>query len=247
MTTKNQWLKPNIKERLNNHNLNFEVYYDVSNISHEGFLKECEKARDDIKQMYKKIYVAFSGGMDSEFVMKCFGDSVIPIIVDTPGNKLEASYAYHYCKINNITPVVIKKTEAEMLKIFYDEIVKKLNGDAPDSVSTYIAGKYVEDNGGVLVTGEHAYDHVFDYDFYNDALIENTDTICFFIWTPELIKAMREERAKFDDNQEFKYSTYDVPFRPKLKYNYSIRYQLTLNKLLSSRIHNPRSDFYINI
>jgi hypothetical protein len=247
MATKNNWLKPNIKEKIKNHNLNFEVHYDVFNITHEGFLKECEKTCDDIKKTYEKIYVAFSGGMDSEFVMKCFGNSAIPIIVDTPGNKLEVSYAYHYCKINNITPIVIKKTEAEMLKIFYDEIVKKLNGDASDSVATYIAGKYAVDNGGVLVTGEHAYDHVFDYDFYNDALIDDKSTLYFFMWTPQLVKAMRDEREKFDDNQEFKYSVYDVPFRPKLKYNYSIKYQSTLIKLLSSRIYNPRSDFFINI
>jgi hypothetical protein len=247
MATKNQWLTTNIRDRLTDPSTVFSVSYNVSDVIHEGFLKESLKARDYIVNSYNKIYVSLSGGMDSEFVMDCFGESAIPIIVETPGNKLESSYAFHYCKRNNITPVVIKKTEAEILEIFYKQIIKKINGVASDSVATYIATKYAVDNGGIAVIGEHAYDYVIEWDFYNDALIDINSSLYFFMWTPELVKAMKDEWEKFDDHQEFKHSIYNIPFRPKLKYNYSLQYQQILNKLLSNKVYPTSKKIYINI
>ena len=247
MVTKNQWLTTNIRDRLVDPSTVFNISYNVSNISHDGFLKECEKARDDIKKTYKKIYVALSGGMDSEFVMNCFGDAAIPIIVDTPGNKLESSYAYHYCKNYNITPIVIKKTEAEMLTVFYEQIFKKINSVAPNSVATYIAAKYAVDNGGVAVIGEHGYDCVNEWDFYNDALIGVDSSLYFFMWTPELVKAMKDEWKKFDDHQEFKNSIYGVSFRPKIKYQYSRNYENVLNKIYTMKNFTPNVELVINI
>jgi hypothetical protein len=201
--------------------------------------------------------------MDSEFVLKCFGNSAIAIIVDTPGNKLELTYAYHYCKENNIEPVVIKTTEKDMITTYYENIFKKFNGNGIDLTAAIFSGKYALKNDGVLVVGDHLYDGLNEWDFYNDVLIGENYNLQFFLWTPEIAKAMKNEWEKFkilndikdidlldkhaNCHQEFKYNLYNIPFRPKLKYNYSLEYQQIINKLLSSRSSRPRSEISINI
>jgi hypothetical protein len=178
--------------------------------------------------------------MDSEFVFESLKHLYpTPIIVDTPGNKLESAYAFHYCHKNNLEPVVIEKTEAEMLQIYYSDIFTKLNGCGVNSVAVLIASRYAEDQGGVAVIGEHGYDDNNEWDFYNDALIHEDNSIYFFMWTPELVQAMRNE---YDggDHQEFKHRLYGIPFRPKIKYQYSEAYQSALNSINSKKSVHPK-------
>jgi hypothetical protein len=263
MATKNQWLTSNIEDRLTNKTADFFVKYKVSNITHNGFLQECKNVCEDIKNTYKKIYVAFSGGLDSEFVMKCFGKSATPIIVDTPGNKLESSYAYYFCKVNKITPVVIKKTEKEMLNAYYELIFKNFNGIGYDATSSYFAGKYAVENGGVAVLADEGYFSVNEWDYYNDVLIGEGSNLQFLVWTPELTKAMQEEWIIFkkennlntletignydDCHQEFKCKLYGIAYRPKMVYNYSQNYKFLLNKIHKSREVTFCTEDFINI
>jgi hypothetical protein len=179
--------------------------------------------------------------MDSEFVFDCLKHLYpTPIIVETPGNKLESSYAFHYCRKHNLSPIVLEKTEAEMLQTYYDKIFTKLNGYGADSVAVYFAAQYAKEMGGVAVIGEHAYDDVSEWDFYNDVLIDEETSIYFFMWAPELVKAMQNE---YDggDHQEFKHKLYNVPFRPKLGYDYSNSYKKTFRIIRERRTIHPGS------
>ena len=239
MGTKNNWLKTNIAERLTNPAVNFKVWHNVETVSDDDWNTALFDTVTDFSWISKKLYIPLSGGMDSEFVFESLKHLYpTPIIIDTPGNKLESAYAYHYCRKNKLKPIVIEKTEAEMLQIYYEEIFTKLNGVGMNSVATLIAAQYAEDMGGVAVIGEHAYDGVSEWDFYNDALIHEENSIYFFMWTPELVRAMRNE---YDggDHQEFKYRLYDVPFRPKIKYQYSRLYDICLNLIIKKRRINP--------
>ena len=76
-------------------------------------------------KLLEKMCMA-QGIICSEYVAKIFLSENIPfktVIIETPGNELELSYAYHFCRKNNIEPIILKKTEAEMLKC-YDADVK---------------------------------------------------------------------------------------------------------------------------
>ena len=235
MATKNNWLKTNISERLSNPDVNFKVWHNIETVANQCWKEALYDTITDFFWVLKKLYIPLSGGMDSEFVFKCLKHlNPIPVIVDTPGNKLEVSYAYHYCRKNNLIPVVIKKTEAEMLNIYYEEIFQKLNGYGHNSVPALIAARYAEEMGGIAVIGEHAYDGVSEWDFYNDALINEGNSIYFFMWTPELVQAMQNE---YDggDHQEFKHRLYNVPFRPKLIYDYSSSYDNALSMIKAKR------------
>jgi hypothetical protein len=247
MATKNQWLKTNIKDRLTNPSADFAVYHNVSNINCSTFMDECLAAREDIIKTYPKLFVPLSGGLDSEFVMKLFLNDATPIIVDTPGNTIESAFAYRFCRVNNLTPIVIKKTEAEMLELYYNEIFKKLNGRGHNSVAVFIAAKYAVDNGGVAIIGEHAYDDVNEWDFYNDVLIGDDSSLYFFMWTPELVKAMQTEWNQFnEDHQEFKHKLYDLSYRPKISYYYSGKYNEVCKRILSTTVF-PNSNATVKL
>jgi hypothetical protein len=235
MATKNNWLKTNIAERLTNPAVDFKVWHNVEEVRNDDWETALFDTVTDFSWISKKLYIPLSGGMDSEFVFESLKHLYpTPIIVDTPGNKLESAYAYHYCRQNNLKPVVIEKTEAEMLLVYYEDIFTKLNGVGMNSAATLIAARYAEDQGGVAVIGEHGYDGVSEWDFYNDVLIHEDNSIYFFMWTPELVRAMQNE---YDggDHQEFKHRLYKVAFRPKMKYQYSSSYERGLQIINSKR------------
>lgn len=240
MATKNNWLKTNIAERLTNPATDFKVWHNVETVRDDNWETALFDTVTDFSWISKKLYIPLSGGMDSEFVFESLKHLYpTPIIVDTPGNKLESAYAFHYCRKNDLKPVVIEKTEAEMLSIYYSDIFIKLNGCGVNSVAVLIASRYAEDQGGVSVIGEHGYDDNNEWDFYNDALIHEDNSIYFFMWTPELVQAMRNE-YKGEDHQEFKHRLYGIPFRPKIKYQYSEAYQSALNSIISRRSNYPK-------
>jgi hypothetical protein len=241
MATKNNWLKTNIAERINNPAVDFKVWHEVGDVKDLTWEQALFDTITDFSWISKKLYVPLSGGMDSEFVLDCLKHLYpTPIIVDTPGNKIESAYAFHYCRKHNLNPVVIQKTEAEMLQTFYDDIFVKLNGYGSDSVAVLMAARYAEEHGGVAVIGEHAYDDVSEWDFYNDALIHEDNSIYFFMWTPELVKAMQNE-YRTEDHQEFKHRLYNVPFRPKLNYDYSSSYKKAFRIIREKRTLHPEN------
>jgi hypothetical protein len=239
MATKNNWLKTNIADRLTNPAADFKVWHEVEQIESLTWEQALFDTITDFSWISKKLYIPLSGGMDSEFVFDCLKHLYpTPIIVETPGNKLESSYAFHYCRKHNLNPVVIQKTEAEMLHIYYEDIFTKLNGYGSDSVAVLVAARYAEEMGGVAVIGEHAYDGVSEWDFYNDVLIHEDNSIYFFMWTPELVKAMQNEYHE-ENHQEFKHRLYDVSFRPKLNYDYSVQYKKALAAIRNKRVRSP--------
>jgi hypothetical protein len=247
MGTKNNWLKTNIAERLTNPALDFKVWHNVETVKNDDWATALFDTVTDFSRISKKLYIPLSGGMDSEFVFESLKHLYpTPIIVDTPGNKLESTYAFHYCRKNNLTPVVIEMSEKQMLHIYYEDIFTKLNGYGSNAVSQLIAGRYAEDNGGVAVIGEHGYDGANEWDFYNDALIHEDNTIYFFMWTPEIVKVMQNE-YEGEDHQEFKYRLYNVPFRPKMYYSYSSLYETAITAIRSKRSIMPNSRSSINL
>ncbi len=62
------------------------------------------------EQKQGPLYVCYSGGLDSEYVLAVFrtlGMPITPVIMQTAYNHHETCYAYKYCKEHDITPVVI--------------------------------------------------------------------------------------------------------------------------------------------
>ncbi len=239
MATKNNWLKTNIAERLTYKGADLKVWHDVSSVEEKSWDQAIKETIDDLANLDRKLYVPLSGGMDSEYVLKSMLHlNPIPIIVDTPGNKIESQYAFHFCKHHNISPIVIEKSEREILNTYYEDIFLKLNGVGIYSVAALIASRYANDHGGVAIIGEHAYDGVSEWDFYNDVLLGLDSSVYFFMWTPELVKAMMNE---YDggDHQEFKYRLYQIPFRPKITFAHTEGFNQVYAAMMKKRKAKP--------
>ena len=239
MATENHWLRTNIKERLTNPNTTFVVNFSCADYKPISFSEASKEVVEKIVAKHDNIYIPLSGGMDSEYVFNCFlGHKFTPIIVSTPANKEESSYAFSKCEAENITPVVIEKNEAEIFTLYYEQIHKKLNGDGINSTATYIAGKYADDHGGVAVIGEHGYNGMNEWDFYNDALIHEENSIYFFMYDVHIFTAMIREYSEYDHHQLFKQKIYDIPLRKKMKYTYSKEFNKAFREIRKKELRN---------
>jgi hypothetical protein len=258
MGTLNHWFKTNIHERMNDPHAHLQVTIADVKAKPMDFLEACYDVAYKIRDLGKPIYVPLSGGIDSEFVLKIFLDlniPVTPVIVSTPANTLESAYAFHYCKKRGVKPIVLEYTEAELVKIYYEEIFKKLNGKGFNSVAVLLAGQYIEEQGGVAIVGEHIIDDdcfgVNEWDFYNDVLIHPDNSLYFFIYTPEIVYAMAKARRPKEPDQEFKLRLYGLEFRPKIKYIYSRKADSAMYEIRKSRkifpIYNVNLDHILEL
>ena len=234
MATENNWIKTNIKERLINSKVEFFFTYEQKNSNTISFHEASRQVVEKIVKKHDNIFIPLSGGMDSEYVFNCFlNRKFTPIIVDTSANKKESAYAFRRCEETDIKPIVIEKTEKELVQIYYEQIYKKLRGKGINSIATYIAAKYADDNNGVAVIGEHGYDGLYEWDFYNDALIHEENSIYFFMYDQQIFDAMKREYRKGENHQLFKQRIYNIPIRPKMKYEYSKKARDVLLRLVS--------------
>jgi len=245
------WLKTNIRDRLENPSLDFKVEMGFSNEPIVNFNYISHATAFNISSKHKSIYIGLSGGMDSEFVCKTFIENCqpfTPVIVDTPANQLEVSYAYHFCKKHDLEPIIISHSEKDLLEIYANEIYKKLNGVGKNSVAALLVGRFAKENGGKYISAEHCIDKkmlsVNEWDFYNEALIENDPTILFFLHNETICRSMAN-LYDFGEEQEFKHRIYQIPFRPKMYWSYSSAIENAFSKLIISRKHkpNPRFEF----
>lgn len=61
-------------------------------------------------QKQGKLYVTYSGGLDSEYTLSVFlslGMNITPVILNTQYNRHETKYAFAFCKNKNIIPVIV--------------------------------------------------------------------------------------------------------------------------------------------
>jgi hypothetical protein len=237
--TENDWLRTNIRDRLVNPNTDFEVEYTPVDFVPVDFDIAAQIATQKIIQKYKNIYVPLSGGMDSEFVFLQLMAVAKPIIIVTPGNEYEVQYAFELCRKYKIEPIIIEKTEQEILQVFYNEIFKKLNGYGYNSVPALIAGQYAQSQNGIVVIGEHAFEGLNEWDFYNDALLD-IDTVYYYMYTRQIVDSMiREFDPQKENSQQFKARMYKIPFRPKFKYKYSETFYSAIEAFRKTRKAAP--------
>ena len=244
MITKNDWSKSNLNDRFTNKNSKFEVYLNPQQFQKIDFNRACEEAAVEIYQKYKTLYLAFSGGMDSDYILRLFhrlNISITPIIV-CYGNEKENVYAYKTCKELKIDPVVIKPTTEEFIKTFDEEIYLKYNGLGIHSTQVYFAHRAVKN--GTLITGNHImgdghevineteFANANEYDYYIP------DSIDLLTYTPEIVYSIIQN-AKDNIGMEwniFKSKLYNIGHRNKIKAEYSMVVNSVIQMLNSKRV-----------
>jgi hypothetical protein len=147
------------------HGNQFTVEIDSPKINNRNFHSISRSLAEEIYENKKgKIYVLYSGGLDSEYVLNTFlvlGIDVIPVIIKlNPNyNDHDVKYAFDFCESKKLNPLIID--------IDFDHFVK--SGKIVDLATEFKIGAYqlpttfsiLENLDGTIVMGSHGPPHLF--------------------------------------------------------------------------------------
>lgn len=157
---KDGWIKYSINRTYENPypDSDFDVYLVPTGPSNIVSVEEAgNRVAQELYDTYKNIYVAMSGGIDSEWVAKCFqrqGIPFTPIIYEAEDLQyMDTCWAIDWCEYNGITPVIYK----DFIPTFSNRtltVASKLCTRTPAGPATiWPLANYVKNRGGYLVTG----------------------------------------------------------------------------------------------
>lgn len=136
-----------------------------------SFDKAAENVAIDLHSSYKNIFLAMSGGIDSEYVAETFVRLDIPftpLIFELENlNYLDVWHAHRWCYYKKLEPVVIKYT----LKEYIDKVLlnlKEYHTRTPGGTAVLrILRDYVRSKNGSLVTGGGDFEYYPDPTFFH--------------------------------------------------------------------------------
>lgn len=225
----------------------------------------CDQAAKEIYDTSKNLYIALSGGSDSEYVATCFARNNIPftpLLIDYnlyQGTfpQYELWYAYQWCKKYQKQPKVVVLddfTKSSKEKQNYDKIKPRLpNG----LITSGFLHNVMEDLNGDLVTGsqlEYYPDHeqmtylepqlknyngfvMEESDYYLEAIEPGRHPWAFFYWSPEVMSSFVNSWDTNLTMQENKAAIYKTSPRPKFGYtaNFFTSFQDAARKALTKK------------
>lgn len=252
------WITTNIADRLKNSKCDFEVFINKTSFEKINF----EKAADNVALSIadEKIFVGFSGGYDSEFIIRCLHKNKIPftpVLIDLEGLEAERSYAHKVLRELKIEATILKLSTSDFLSLYYEKIYKTINGTAWPSAQ-YLACQYAHDNNGIFVDGGHILGdgddlvsaqnfYLPEWDFYCHALFPKTKICNFFIHTAQIAYATL---AAIEDSDltwaDYKERVFKLRYRPKVRpqTSFSTNLKDLLKKLDKHRVYTPRQKVY---
>lgn len=175
---KNKWVEYHFDGSDTRENSRADLSISLNN-GHTKFVlfeRVCKNVAQEIFELHKhqKIYIAMSGGCDSETVANSFYKEKIPftpIINEFYYGGLETSYAdtwwaKRWCKEHNIEPY-INKINLRDLKDKLLPIAKKLKIRKLFSIQNILLADIAKSNDGILINGqafiEYYPEHTLDY------------------------------------------------------------------------------------
>lgn len=252
MSTHNNWLTTNIADRLTVKNTDFRCRLSLYPFERMDFHDACSMTAKLIAAKHPKLYLSLSNGIDSEYVLKCFlrnGIDITPVIV-LPREQITAfDITLAMCDDLGIKPVIMPVTHMDVIKRFYQSIVKPVYGYGINSTYNLFAADYARAHSGFLVTGDHLLGDDADtvqmieaaeWDFYLDVSHGFNSYSPFFTYTIETIYAMTYEMDA-TTSDDFRHRLYGLDFRPKFKYIYDCKYDEVFSKIRKSRLVTPNS------
>lgn len=203
---KNSWIKYRVNRTYENPwpATEIEVYLRPEQPSQiVPWATAAKNVAEDIYANYSNLYVAMSGGIDSEFVAQTFLDLKIPftpiIFKAADLNELDIWWAFKWCRDNKIEPIVLSDNVENWVERFIN-ISKKYCcrfGQGTGTMS-YI-NDYVIERGGNLVSGggfiEYYPDENLEYMHtrYTDSAVHNADgseKAGYIFHEPDVLQAM---------------------------------------------------------
>jgi hypothetical protein len=248
MLTKSNWLHTNLAKRFVNRAVSFDMGIDLYPFRDMPFQEAADYTCREIAKDHSNLYLALSGGMDSDFVLRCFhrnGIDIHPIII-VCGKQTENEYAYAVCNELRITPTIVEVTEERFIQYYDEHIYKKFNGVGYNATQVIFVAEIVEKLGGTLITGNHfmgdgddmitedVYLISNEWDFYTDYCFAGSKNIDFFLYTPEIAYAMMPR--EFITWNRHKQKIFEIEYRDKMRPVYSEATTAKIKDMASKRI-----------
>ena len=198
--------------------------------------KNFDEAADQAAQLlykewgHRPLYLALSGGVDSEFVARILLKNKIPftpvILKIDSINDIESQFALTWCEKNNITPVILNYTTQDLnnnFKLFFPKMHKIKHYHSTPMMTIY---KYVETQGGhcIYCAGDINLDSDrkeffhYHYDFIPNMVDAAKHPTSFFMYTPELVLSYINQFDTTQPEQLNKLGFYQVESRSKIEY-----------------------------
>ena len=233
MATKNNWFTTNLAARTKDNLCDFEISIKPYNFKKGIFLEEAKRVARDLVYEYDNLYIGYSGGLDSEFVLKTFyeqGLPITPVLIDTPYNNLESEWALKFCKDRNIKFEVLSFTKNEIIDKLKQKTLTQgfysLLGGLPiiicDEVNK-IGGKLLTGYGEPFTTipglqPNHKISTKLEFcewDYYLDTY-DRSHPSGFFTYDLGLFYSLVEQIRYDCATQVAKYEFYNLPSRQKM-------------------------------
>ncbi len=219
------------------HGVNFQLRF---NRRATTLYKDFDDAADVAAQLlYKEwgsrpIYLALSGGIDSELTARILLKNKIPftpvILKIADWNKLESWYAEYWCYTNNIKPLILNYTTEEFFKQVLRLFPKSTQIKNFHQTPIFLIYEHVHQLGGCCVYsgGDINFDkdrqefYCASLDFISNIVDAGDHPTSFFMYTPELALSYVNQFDLSHDEQYNKLSFYQVSPRPKIEYLVSL-------------------------
>ena len=226
MITKNNWISVSVEPE-------FKVTLSPYRFEAISFQSAVDLTVSEISKNYSNLYLALSGGYDSEFILRAFhkaGVAITPIIVCF-GNEKENEYALKICEELSIIPVRINLSSDKFIHYFFTYIHKnRFKSFGYHSTQVFFAAEYASANNGTLITGNHLcgdgdeiiedleFANMNEWDFYLDFTHPHIPHIDLFLYTPELAYAMLPDiSATGSFWQDYKHKLFNIEYRTKMR------------------------------
>lgn len=251
--TYNSWISTTLDLVPYNRYRNFQIFVAPHEYRNLSFTDATHYTCELIASRYSNLYIAFSGGLDSEYLVRAFHRLQVPFIpVIVPfSNEKESSYALAVCKELNLNPVVIDTDEEKFFKCFLERVLLTYNSPAYNTTQQMLALEYTSSVGGTLILGNNMildgnsiisndkYLDTNEWDFYATSCLETKAAVNFFVYTPEIAYSIMPDIEGVTWNN-YKAKLYSVAYREKLKPVYSARLQQKLRSALDKH-YSPKN------
>jgi len=229
---KNDWLTTNLADRTANNLCDFTVKFNPHTFQKDTFLGNSIRVAKEVYEQYDNLYLTYSGGIDSEFVLNTFYQlelPITPIIILTPYNMIESQYAFKYCNERKIRYEVLSYTKEEILTKMYERTCKRgwfsILGGLPliacDEVNK-VGGKLLTGYGEPFATTENIDSsplgtnlELCEWDFYLDAY-DSSHPSGFFTYDIGMFHSLMNGIEYGKPTQQAKYELYGLEPRPKM-------------------------------
>jgi hypothetical protein len=229
---KNNWLTHNLKQRSLNNKTPLNIEFNFYPFKVESFEIESKKVCRELYDRYgNNLYLSFSGGSDSEFILKTFIEldiPITPVIVSCPYNQDDIKAGLNYCKQHNLKAEVLHfdKNFLELCQEkIYDNGFFSLIGSTPlfvyDEVKK-VGGKVISGQGEPLPitikkqeTRFGSLIEFYEFEFYMDVYAKDEQPSAFFLYNQEIFYSYLKELDSSLNLDDAKCKLYKIEKRKK--------------------------------